>query len=269
MKKNNFLLLSIFTFLILFSCNKEEEVASLTDTQSSLENAANTAEKGISDAEDAVSLKSGGASSCGSGWLETCAIVTSTGTAFPKTITIDFGTGCEDLLGRVRSGKIFIHLTDSFSNEGAVRTVTFENFTINGIGISGSRVSTNTGTNSSGLPTFNRVIDTDITNDGLTFQRNFNQSITWLSGFDTPACGDNVFSIMGEGSITRPNGVVVARSIVQPVFYSYQCPYVISGVVEVYTLQGVFTINYGMGTCDNQASVTNPNGVTTTLTLPG
>lgn len=269
MKKISFMIWGIVALAFMPACNKDEEVASLTDTQSSLENASNTAEKGISDAEDAVSLKSGGSNNCGFGWLETCAVITSSGAEFPKTITIDFGTGCEDLLGRVRAGKIFINLTDTFSNEGAVRTVTFENFSINGIGITGSRVSTNTGTNSNGQPTFTRVIDTDITNDGLTFQRNFNQSITWISGYDTPACGDNVFSVLGEGSITRPNGVVVPRNITQPLFYSYLCPHVISGVVEVYTLQGVFTINYGIGTCDNQVNVTNPNGVNTIVTLPG
>lgn len=269
MKLTKFFLVFTASLLLLTACKKDEETAAITDTQSSLENASNVAEKGISDAEDAVSLKSGGSNACGYAWLETCATVTVSSSSFPKLITIDFGSGCTDFQGRVRTGKIFVNLSDTFSNEGAIRTVTFENFTINGIGIAGSRVTTNTGNNSSGQPTFSRVIDTDVTHDGLTFQRNFNHEIVWLSGYDTPACGDNVFSVTGEGSVTRPNGIVVARSITSPLIYNFQCGYVASGVVEIYSLQGVFTVNYGDGTCDNQATVTNPNGVTTAFNLPG
>ena len=60
-----------------------------------------------------------------------------------KTIIIDFGEGCEGPHGRVRSGKIIITYTDRKFVSGAVHTMTFENFYIDGKMVEGKRTRTN------------------------------------------------------------------------------------------------------------------------------
>jgi hypothetical protein len=268
MKINKIGLFALSAMLIsLSACRKDKEETTFDSENLSNENLSSMVEKSISDEEDAVSLRSG-SGGCGINWpVASCAVVTEDSETFPKTITVDYGDGCIDLHGRTKSGKIFIHLTDELINIGAVRTVTFENYFINSVQIEGSRTTTNLGPNSSDQPTFNRVVDVAITNNGSTFQRDFVETITWISGFETEECGDNILSIDGSGSITRPNGVIVPRSTTTPVILDFSCGYITSGVIQVVAPLGTFTIDYGNGTCNDEAVLTRPNGETQTITL--
>jgi hypothetical protein len=264
MKKIHFISVTLFTAFSVFfvSCRKEEEETTYDDTNYNQEASASIVDKALEEEEDGLTLKNfDGSSACNFNYSNSCATISESSSSFPKTITVDYGTGCTDWFGRTRSGKIFIHLTDSFMNDNAVRTVTFENFYINGIGISGSRTTTNTGLNSNGQPTFTRVIETELSTSNGNFERNFTHQLTWIEGYNTPACFDNVWSITGAGNIVRPSGVVVARSITSPLIVGFNCQYIVSGVVEIYSLQGTWTMNFGDGTCDNTATVTRPNGV--------
>lgn len=225
-------------------------------------------EKSVSEVEDGATLKSGSSNPCNPGQMVgQCATVTEDSETFPKNISIDFGTGCTDAHGRVRTGIIHIHLTAEMTELGAVRTVTFENFHINEMQITGSRITTNTGATESGQPIFSRVVDVQITRPAGTFHRQFSGQVTWMSGFDTEACGDNVFSETGSGSVTRPNGVTVTRTITSPLIVDQTCGYITAGEVEMNTPQGTASINFGNGSCDDQAVLTRPNGTTETITL--
>jgi hypothetical protein len=251
----------------LSACRKDKEETTFDSENLSNENVSSMVDKSLSDDEDAVSLRSG-SGGCGINWpVATCAVVTEDSETFPKTITVDYGDGCVDIHGRTKSGKIFIHLTDELINIGAVRTVTFENYFINSVQIEGSRTATNLGPNSSDQPTFNRIVDVAITYNGSTFQRDFVETITWISGFETDECGDNVLSIEGTGSVTRPNGIIVPRTTTTPLTLDYTCGYIISGVIQVVAPLGTFTIDYGNGECDDEAVLTRPNGETQTITL--
>lgn len=251
------------TTLTLLSCRKDkDEEETYDDSVFKQETVMGTAEKALEEEEDGLTLRNyGNTGSCAFAYTASCAAITESSSAFPKTITIDYAGGCMDWHNRLRTGKIFIHLTDSFMNENAVRTVTFENFTINGIGVTGSRITTNNGLNDSNQPIFTRVVDTDVTFNGATYQRNFTQSLTWLSGFDTPACYDNIWSVSGSGVVVRPNGLSIARATSSPLIIDFSCPHITQGSIEIYSLQGTWTIDYGDGNCDNDATVTRPNGV--------
>ena len=63
-----------------------------------------------------------------------------------KTVTIDFGEGCEARYGDFISGKIIVVYTDFLYVPGAMRTITFEDFYFNGISVQGIRTVTNTTT---------------------------------------------------------------------------------------------------------------------------
>ena len=56
-----------------------------------------------------------------------CATITVTpnDSTYPKTITIDFGDSCVGTDGKLRSGKIVLHLTRPIRQSGSVLTITF------------------------------------------------------------------------------------------------------------------------------------------------
>ncbi|MDZ4824764.1 MAG: hypothetical protein SH856_15005 [Flavobacteriales bacterium] len=267
MKNKSFFYVALMALLAgaLASCRKDKE--NLFDASNMTnESVSSFVEKTVSADEDAVSLKSmqgGGGENCN--WqnlLAECVVVTVSSEEFPKTITIDYGDGCTNSNGVTKSGQIIINLSDDMINQGAVRVVTFQDFVVNEVEVSGSRTCTNTGTNDAGNPVFSRTVGVNITYDGETIQRDFNHVVTWLSGYVTPECGDNIFEITGSGSVTRPDGTVVTRTIIEPLIMDRICGHIISGVIEVNVPQGIATIDFGNGTCDDIAVVTSPDGET-------
>ena len=260
-------LIVVAIVLAFSSCTKEKQAnldaASILD-----ENIASFAEKSTSEMEDAATLKSGGGNPCSpQEQLPECAVYTEDSESYPKNITIDFGEGCADQMGRVRSGIIHIHLTDDMLNEGAVRTVTFENYAVNDIEIEGIRITTNTGLNELSQPTFTRNIDLSITRPQGTLERECTGNVVWISGFETPECNDNIFTETGSGTVTRPNGVVITRTITEALLIDRGCGYIIDGKIEISGPNGEGSIDFGDGTCDDQAIVTRPNGDVETITL--
>lgn len=253
--------------MMLMSCTKEKQ--NMLDSASvTNENISSFADKSTSEIEDAVTLKSGGGNPCSPAeQLPPCATYTEDSETYPKNITIDFGEGCTDQMGRVRTGIIHIYLTDDMTNEGAVRTATFENYTVNGIEMEGVRITTNTGLNENDQPTFSRSIDMTITRPQGVFSRTFNGNVIWISGFETPECGDNIFSETGSGSVTRPGGIVMERTITEPLIIDRTCGYITSGVITITGPNGESSIDFGDGSCDDQATVTRPNGTIENITL--
>jgi len=80
---------------------------------------------------------------------QTCATVSVTpkdAAQWPKTVTIDFGTaGCTGQNGYLRKGKIIYTLDKKLITTGAVLTITFENYSVNGHKIEGVCTITNNG----------------------------------------------------------------------------------------------------------------------------
>ncbi|MCH8330315.1 MAG: hypothetical protein IH946_02875 [Bacteroidetes bacterium] len=188
--------------------------------------------------------------------LPDCVTITESNKGFPKDITIDYGDGCVMIRGRVKKGKVIIHLSDEMINEGAVRTVTFNDFYVNERKIDGSRIVTNLGKNENGSFTFSREINMSIHTEIGTIVRSFSGEITWISGFDTDECGDNVFSVTGSGTVTGPWGTS-ARTILEPVIVDRPCGYKTAGIVQVERPNGkISTIDFGDGECDNLATIT-------------
>lgn len=250
----------------LDSCKKEAAQTGL-DTESITNETVNSfVEKSITSDEDASTMRGNG--SCN--WLELlpeCAVVTESGDTYPKTITIDYGNGCTNANEITKSGIITIQLSDDMMNEGAIRTVTFQNYYVNNTHIEGTRITTNTGTNDAGQPVFSRNVNTNITRNGNTFNRTSDEEVTWLSGFDTVECGDNVFSVTGSGTCTRAEGTTRTRNIVTPLIIDQVCGYITTGVVQITGPQGTGSIDFGDGTCDDLAIVTRPNGDTQEIHL--
>lgn len=256
--------------LMISSCKKEQAAAGIDAQDISNESMSSFVEKNLVTDEDAATMRGGAPglqNNCN--WQELlpeCAIVSVSGETYPKTITIDYGNGCTQ--GDItKGGVITIVLTDDMMNAGAVRTVTFQNYQINNTSIEGSRTLTNTGTDELGHPMFHREVNTTITRNGNTVSRVAIEAVTWLSGYDTEECGDNVFSVTGSGSITRPDGITRTRTIVSPLIIDRICGYITQGVIEIQGPNGNGSIDFGDGSCDDEALVTRPNGNTQVIHL--
>lgn len=187
--------------------------------------------------------------------LPECATVTESGDSYPQTITIDFGDGCEGERGRTKSGQIVITLSAPLEELGATRTVTFNNFAVNGHPVTGSRVTTNIGSES-GYMTFTREVNMEIETDRGTITRTFSGQKQWIAGFDTETCDDNVFLLSGAGSGTCHKGGERTMTITTPLRVDRTCGYISEGVIEFASDKHNGSIYFGDGTCDNVATVT-------------
>ena len=68
---------------------------------------------------------------------------------------------------------------------------------------------------------------------------------------------------------TRPNGVVVTKTIVEstPLLFKASCKHIVSGIASFENSKGrKWSINYGNGTCDDKAILT-VNGKSKEITI--
>ena len=71
-----------------------------------------------------------------------------------RIITVDYGEGCTGFFDQTRSGKIIIEVTGFRRLVGSARTVTFDNYIVNGVKIEGTRMTENLGANENGNVVF-------------------------------------------------------------------------------------------------------------------
>jgi hypothetical protein len=205
-----------------------------------------------------------------------CPIVTWTAPqgTFPNTVTIDYGTdGCEGPNGHMRKGMITINMSDSMIHAGAVREISFQDFSIDDIQIEGVRTVTNTGLNGAGQPTFSRtVVDASLTwPDATTVSWQSNTTGTMIEGFGDNVLLNNVWSISGTSSGLSKNGAQWASEITQPIIRKHACPWPVSGFRTITVGGNTASLDYSYGTgidgCDRKGLLTLPNGNTRVVSV--
>lgn len=262
-------LIVIATGLVLTSCRRERDAD--TDTSAASDNA--LAEncygdiQNIADEAYAGNLNGYRADTLVFG----CATVIRDTTSSPRTITIDFGTtNCPCTDGRNRRGKIITTYTGGYKDPGTVITHTTDDYFVNDNEVIGTKVVTNMGTNTDG----NIYYTIDV--NGTVIKANGGGTLTWTSdrvreyiqGASTPEWDDDVYLITGTGSGTRPNGQTFTVTILTALRKEIGCRHFVSGSFELLPSgKPARILDYGNGTCDNQATVTI-NGNTYTITLP-
>ena len=205
--------------------------------------------------------------------IQTCCTVSFTPndlSTYPKDVVIDYGTSCTGDDGVVRSGQILAHLTKAYPDSGSVTTITFNNYYVNSRHITGTERITNVGRNSLG----HHVFDVEVQNgnlyspDGITVYNSVQQR-EWIEGESTlldPM--DDVYMITGTASGTTTNGVNYTLVISTALRVAVGCAWIESGIVNITEPNiPVISLNYGDGTCDNNA-VATCSGYTFNIVMP-
>jgi hypothetical protein len=198
--------------------------------------------------------------------------ITPTGNTFPKTLTLDYGTGCTTKLGKSVSGKITAVFTGKIKQTGGSVTVTFQNFKYKGYTLGGTYKATFTATMGSTAQITNGTIATP---DGknLTYSSSFTivqtegVSTTFITNGEAGIL-DDVYAISGSGSGTDQTAKTYTVAITTPLIKKLNCEWINTGVVEI-KITGAATkkLDFGAGTCDNQATLM-VGRLSTSVTLP-
>jgi len=178
---------------------------------------------------------------------------------WPKTITIDFGTLCTGLYDNTRSGKIITVVTGPRLREGSRKTVTFNNYYVNGIKVEGTKVIENKGYNDNQ----NMVFTATLTNgkltleNGKTIERSFSHEREWIAGLLTKSIWDDECFITGIATGVTIKGKSFTNTITSALHWKRACRFIVSGVVKI-EREGSepVELNYGEGECDANATLT-------------
>lgn len=187
-----------------------------------------------------------------------------------KTVTLDFGEGCELPNGTILSGKIIlIHAVDTDVKSLTIK-YTFENFYFNELNIEGENTVVRVRENENGNPQSTLTINMKITwPDGEFASRRGTKIREWIEGYNTRTFGDNVFLITGNWTTTFKNGTLLSATIIEPLRREMACRFIVSGVVELQKNDRNGFLNFGDGSCDNKAIFTNEEGEEFEMILRG
>jgi hypothetical protein len=179
---------------------------------------------------------------------------------FPKTVTLDFGSGCTGKDGKVRSGKIITVFSGPMLISGSKATTSFEDYNVDSFSISGTQIVENT-SSSNKLAWTVTINDGKVTNteSGRWVQWNAIHEHTQTEGNATPFNPlDDVYQITGNSSGNNSNNNSWTTEITQPLIRSFICRWREKGQIT-FTLtahQISAVLDYGDGTCDDKATIT-------------
>lgn len=180
---------------------------------------------------------------------------------FPKTITLDYGEKTELINGRILSGIIEIVVSAPFYEQGATRTVSFIGFSVDTVGIGGTKTKTLVSIDDEREVSINRQLTFTLP-DGTVIEHTAVINRLWSEGLGTPFYhGDDVFEINGYANFTDSDGTVYQKQITDKLIKKGDCRYIVSGTVELSVANMLFaSIDYGNGACDNVATMTTAEG---------
>ncbi len=256
-------ILALFALVTINGCDKQEVAVSdeILDETAMTENVFAQLDADVEDALPYDELGSGrfgfGGFGFGFGNCMTRTVERPDDARYPKVITISYDSACTSGINHtVKNGTIIITITGQPSVEGSQRIVTFENFSVNGYLIEGTKTITFLSANQWTSVLENGKITTP---DGKVITRNAEHTRTQVAGMDTEDRSDDVFEITGWAEGQTAEGYAYRKEIIEPLQLSKNCFWITKGIVEGTIGDAVFTIDFGDGTCDDLA-VKTTNG---------
>lgn len=190
-----------------------------------------------------------------------CATVATDTISNPHTLIIRFGsTNCECADGRKRRGAIIISYTGGYLETGRMHTITYDNYYLNDNHLTGSVKVTRENTTVLGEWYYSVQVNDSLNMSPDPLQSKFvvwagNLTRKWIGGAQDNPRENDVFSVSGTGTLTRPNGHVFGVNISTPLQFAINCDYAESGVANVTGYSGTRVVNYGTGNCDPYAQL--------------
>ena len=254
MKKSLFFLIALFASIVAFdSCKKNDNNDTVITTAEDLSANEDNAEQTEMDIDEAVER--------GGGDCPTVTFAQPKGT-WPNTITLDFGPACTRPDGRVLSGIIVVNQSAEIRTSGAVRTITHDNFFVDGVKIEGTRTWTNNGQNADGFWSFTKVAtDMKLTfEDGSMTTWNKVRTSVLIEGGGTAEHQDDVWCSTGSATGVNRNGKDFTATITSPLIKRADCRWISQGVIEFTVGARTRSLDFGDGTCDRFGTLTLANG---------
>ncbi len=198
-------LAALVFFGIFTSCKKDRTTTpTTTPTQTTTTNKDSGVNSGRDEAyatmvlNDSKNISDGAAKGQASErpWASICAHISTRDTIIAgvtdSLIDIYFPFGCQSLDGNYRAGSIFVYWNPAigYFDSSAYITMTFKNYSINDVGVSGYRTLTNTGSNANGTQNWNYNANLMLNFPSTFFPYSYgiahwkaNRSITYSSGY--------------------------------------------------------------------------------------
>jgi hypothetical protein len=267
MRNRIFLFALLLTGVWIFqSCKKDDNATeALVTTSEDIATHEDFSEQIDLDADMAVEERGGGNTGC-----PTVTFAQPQGT-WPNTITIDFGAGCEypSGSGRMHKGKVIIQQSAALFTAGATRTLNFDGYFFNDIGVQGVKTWTNNGQDDTGVWSYTKTGADMVLNypDGSSSSWNHTHTSRLIEGGNTPALLDNVWSITGSTNGLNRQGNAFSSVTLEPLIKKAICRWISAGTIELTRGDRSATLDFGDGACDRFGRLTLENGDTRIIRL--
>jgi hypothetical protein len=261
-----FMVVAFFSVVFFAACKKDEASVQLTDTQkvdlaqqslkasmfftSSFTQATKASAKanGLKDDEKGVLQERG---ACTAPTVLPADIFT-----FPKTVTSNFGTGCTDLDGKLKTGKLTLKVGKLWEPNATIEAV-FENYTEDGAKLDGSYSIVNNSTFGVTNYTFSASNISLTSKEGKTVTYNIRQTHKQVGGFGNFDLLDDVYDVSTVLTSILPDGTKFSWENTTPLKKTNSCWWIQKGTGTIKINDAPMTIDFGNDTCDDDATITS------------
>ncbi|MBK7572266.1 MAG: hypothetical protein IPI10_11805 [Bacteroidetes bacterium] len=273
--KSSLLAIALLIIASNYGCKKEKDVTDLEDFQSTSQDISQAESIG-SDVDNMTSqvartgtFDQSNPTDANHDQFNFLSCATVTHDSINHVITYDFHSGCTGADGKVRAGKVIVNYTGTgHFDPGSSWVVTFDSFYVNTRHVEGTRSVVNNGFNS------DSNMNWTITATNMRITRADGSWRTWnsvrnremVAGYGDNDWQNDDYLINGTADGTNSNGDAV-NCVLTDLRREHDCHWITSGTLQITPAsRPVRTIDFGTGTCDDQATVTK-NGVSRTITL--
>ncbi len=273
--KSSLLAIALLIIASNYGCKKEKDLSDMEDFQSTSQDIGQVESIG-SDVDNMTSqiartgtFDQSNPSDANHDQFNFLSCATVTHDSINHVITYDFHSGCTGADGKVRAGKVIVNYTGTgHFDPGSSWVVTFDSFYVNTRHVEGTRSVVNNGFNS------DSNMNWTITATNMRITRADGSWRTWnsvrnremVAGYGDTDWQNDDYLINGTADGTNSNGDAV-NCVLTDLRREHDCHWITSGTLQITPgSRPVRTIDFGSGTCDDQATVTK-NGVSRTITL--
>ncbi|HLG03216.1 MAG TPA: hypothetical protein VI731_06450 [Bacteroidia bacterium] len=175
---------------------------------------------------------------------------------WPRTMTIDFGTGCTDNVdGKVRTGRIRVTIDRSYDSIGVQMMIVLDSFYVGAIHYEGTMTVARLASDKFGQMIQNGKCSVG---GGTPWEILYasTRTITFTSGANSSG-QTQIIKIDGTSTGTDRNGKSWTSDITSPIIRDLSCTWIVKGTF-VLRPSGLSdrTVDFGNGNCDDKGTIT-------------